>query len=155
MSRTPVLLRLGLEADAIDPACITFRRRGLGGRASWPRTPLVLTVESDALRQSFAPYVDTLRAELQADDLVTGQFEPAFEGAMEHPDIDALLSLPETARLELINTFLIEDLFSLFFVEESPTPSCRWLIVNLLTGFDVQAEQVRMAGEVVPLFLSE
>lgn len=155
MSRTPVLLRLGLEADAIDPACITFRRRGLGGRASWPRTPVVLTVESDALRQSFAPYVDTLRAELQADDLLTGEFEPAYQGATEHPDIDALLSLPETARLQLINTFLIEDLLSLFFVEESPAPSCRWLMVNLLTGFDVRAEHVRITGELVPLSLSE
>ncbi len=119
--------RLILDGATADLASVTFRRRGLGPRKGFPRTPFALDANRVDFCTRFAPHVESLREDLLADDRQTGAFDPAYEGATSHPDFAGFLALPEAAQLQLVNTFLAEDLLALWFVEESRIrPAAGW-----------------------------
>jgi hypothetical protein len=131
---------------------ITFRRRSLGARSGFPRVPFTLEVDAADVRKRFRPFVDQMQEQLIADDQTTGQFDPAYDGATSHPDFTAFMALPETARLQITNVYLAEDLFGLYLREESPSRACRYLAVNdALTGFARHGNRIRITGEAVPL----
>lgn len=143
--------QIAIAGEPANLSVVTFRRRGLGPRKDFPRTPFVLEADYAEFCARFSPHIEDLREELLADDLQTGQFDPAYEGASSHPDFEEFLALPESARLQLVNTFLAEEILALWFVEESPDPGCRWLTVNAITGLRFTESLVHVEGETVPL----
>ena len=144
--------RLAIAGSRHSVASITFRRRGLGARSGFPRVPFTLEAHAADFAIRFSPFVEQLREQLIADDLATGHFDPAYDGATSHPDFDAFMALPEAARLQISNVYLAEDLFGLYLREESPSRACRYLAVNdALTGFSQHGKRIRISGEAVPL----
>lgn len=144
--------RLIIAGSRFPMTAITFRRRGLGARSGFPRVPFTLEVDAADVRRRFRPFVEQLRQQLMADDRMTGQFDPVYDGATSHPDFDAFMALPEAARVQITNIYLAEDLFGLCLREESPSRACKYLAVNdALTGFARQGSRVRITGEAVPL----
>lgn len=109
---------------------LTFRRHGLGPRKHFGRLKLRIGMDAASFQQRIAPLVDDLRAEMVRDDTVTGTFDPLYVGATSHPTSSEFACLPETARLQLFNTYLAEDFLATFLREESPCGDCRWLVVN-------------------------
>ena len=133
---------------------VTFRKRGLGPRKHFPRSPFRLKADAEEFLQRLAGPYQRVIHELTEDDRMTGQFEPLYEGALRHPQLDELLALPQAQRMGVINTYFSMDHILAFWIrEESPHPGCRWLIVNDLEDLRVEGTDLIIEGQVVPLTL--
>ena len=129
---------------------IIFLETSLGNDVVGQTVTYEISAPAQDFCQRFAPIYESCVNELARDDEITGKSDPPYVGAVVYPSFEDFLNLPDSQRMEMVDTFFVSDILRLYVYEGAASAGLQWLVISLNLLFK-QNENVVIRGLAVAL----